>query len=388
VRVSIHDRVSRLLRWDGGTRALLVDVALAGVVAWLGLDSSRARAWTPLVAAVVFAALLVRRRWPLLTMAISIVGLLSGMNLLSAVVALYTLASRRGPAVRTWIAAAATVAAFLSPKPVNWSTDWKYVLLGCGLFVLVPLLAGYWMFQRTGLLEALRGRAEQAERESELLAERAVAAERRRIAGEMHDVVAHRVSVIAVQSGALTVLPGDERVGQVAEVIRNNSTAALAELRDVLRVLRADNDEAAAPAEVAPPPGLDGIPSLVDDSRATGTVVDFEMPVPLPETTAPVARAAYRVAQEALTNVNKHAHGSRARVTLTATGDGLAVEVANTRPEGRAPLATELPSSGYGLVGMRERVALAGGTVRAGHTDDGGFLVHAVFPPRFDGEPR
>lgn len=194
---------------------MLFDVLVASVVAWEGADA-RTRVPVALARIVLFAALMARRRWPLVTVAVAGLGMLAGLNLVSSIVALYTQASRRGPARPTWLAVAATVAAAAVSMHPRWSTDWKYVLLAMALFVGLPVLAGLWMYQRGRLLDALRGRAEQAERERDLLAERAVAAERRRIAGEMHDVVAHRIGVIALQAGALTVVSDDPRTGQVA----------------------------------------------------------------------------------------------------------------------------------------------------------------------------
>ncbi|GAB3582137.1 histidine kinase [Amycolatopsis endophytica] len=362
-----------IVRWAGGPRSLVFDVAVAAFFAWLAIAKVSAPiAWPPAVAVAVFGALLARRRYPLAAVVVVGAALVAGASPLPLVVAVYTLASRRGPVWPTAAGAVVAVAAFLIPAEIRWSDDWPYVLLAAGMFLLVPLLAGLWVHQRAKLLTALRERAEQAERERDLLTERAVVAERRRIAGEMHDVVAHRVSVIAVQAGALTVICADEQAAAAAEVIRQNSTAALTELREVLRVLR---DGA---ADVHPPTGLDGLPALVDDARSAGTRAELNLPDPVPEVAVPVARAAYRVVQEALTNIGKHAPGARARVAVAVRGDELAVEVADDGSGARPP-AHELPSSGFGLVGMRERVGLAGGTVHTGRSGDG-FLVRAVFP--------
>ncbi|GAA3801346.1 MULTISPECIES: sensor histidine kinase [Amycolatopsis] len=370
--------MAHIVRWAGGPRPLLFDLAVAGFFTWLAITNVSAPvAWPPVVAAAVFGALLVRRRFPLAALVIVGAALVAGANLLPLVVAVYTLASRRGPGRQTAAGGAVALAAFLLPAGIRWSEDWPYVLLGAGVFLLVPLLAGLWWHQRAKLLAALRERAEQAERERDLLTERAVVAERRRIAGEMHDVVAHRVSVIAVQAGALTVTC-DGQAAAAAEVIRQNSTAALTELREVLRVLR-DGE-----AEVHPPSGLDGLGALVDDARAAGTRAELSLPDPLPEVAIPVGRAAYRVVQEALTNIGKHAPGARARVAVAVRGAELTVEVADDGPGDRAP-AHELPSSGFGLVGMRERVGLAGGTVHTGRSGSG-FLVRAVFPLTEDEE--
>jgi signal transduction histidine kinase len=372
--------------WDGvrelarteRARSAVLDVVVAGVLAWTTLPMSKPMFWPPVVVVAVFAALVVRRRWPVLSMVICCLVLLAGANMLPAVVALYTLASRRGAALVAWLAGAAACVLLLVVGHVRWSTDWKYVLLGAGVFVVLPLLAGFWMLQRRTLLEALRGRADQAERERDLLARHAVAAERRRIAGEMHDVVAHRVSVIAVQAGALSVV-GDDRAGRIGEVIRQSSTATLSELRDMLRVLRSDE------TETGPTQGIDAIGTLVAQSRAVGIDVTPRLPDPPPDAPDAIGRAAFRVVQEGLTNVGKHAPGARAQVVVDVSGDDLVVEVVNTAPAD-APAA--LPSSGLGLIGMRERVTLAGGTVVTGPTDEGGYRVRAVFPLRQDSHHR
>ncbi|HEX6345641.1 sensor histidine kinase [Umezawaea sp.] len=359
--------------WGGRVRSLLFDVGLAGVVAWLGVQNSDLTAAEVGGALVTFAGLVVRRRFPLVAVAAAVVGMALDPYLVPILVAVYSTAARYGPTVRTWVGSAVALGAVQVVVWTNENDRWDPAQLITIVFIALPVVAGLWTFQRQTLLAALRDRAEQAERERDLLAERAVAAERRRIAGEMHDVVAHRVSVIALQAGGLTLTSDDEHVGEVAEVIRTNSTAALNELRDVLRVLRDDAD--------APPPrhspALDGVGDLVEEFRSAGAEVDLVLPDAVPETSDVVGRAAYRVVQEALTNAGKHAPGAPVTVTVAASDDDVAIEVAN-RPAGAA--RTEVTGSGYGLVGMRERVALAGGTVRSGPTDGGGYLVSARFP--------
>ncbi|MGH3877484.1 MAG: sensor histidine kinase [Actinophytocola sp.] len=367
----IPNLVASLRRRRREVGVVALDVAVAAGVTLLNLEVAHLVRWAPLTLGVVCVALLVRRRWPEVTTAVAVGGVLLDVPLYAMVVALYTIASRRGPGVRTWLA---LVAAFLAAGGAALGgVDWQYVLLGVGTFTIVPVLAGLWMWQRQRLLAALRERAEQAERERHLLAEREVAAERRRIAGEMHDVVAHRVSVVAVQAGALEAIShDDDRVVRIAEVIRDSSTAALAELRDVLRVLRRDE------SGTGPAPTLDGLTQLVDDFRRVGATVDVRLPDPLPETNEQVARAVYRLVQEALTNAGKHASGAPARVAITDDGTDLAVAVTNDRPNGQRQ--GELPTSGFGLVGMRERVSLAGGSVTTGPTAEGGYAVRASFP--------
>ncbi|MEY8039283.1 sensor histidine kinase [Saccharopolyspora cebuensis] len=363
--------------WDGRIRSLLFDLAVAFLCIPTGdwgipTDSVVGNAAQILV---VLAAFLVRRRFPWVPIA-----LLVPLSIVSdpgpaVFVAVYTMARYRGPSVQLWAAyAVAFGASMLGAKNLE-PMDVVPVVLGLLLITAFPLLLGLWVFQRKQLLASLRERAEQAERERDLLAERAVTAERRRIAREMHDVVAHRCSVITLQAGALTMTAPDERTGEVAEVIRSTSATALTELRSMLQVLRDDGHEATG--DLADDASAEGIASLVEDAAAAGADVRLTRPDPMPETSTEVGRAAYRVVQEALTNAGKHAPGAPVRVDITADDD---VEVTVTNGPGRDDGTEAVPGSGYGLIGMRERVTLAGGALRAGRTEDGGYRVRAVFP--------
>ncbi|WP_051165674.1 sensor histidine kinase [Amycolatopsis orientalis] len=355
----------------------LIDLAVALGVLGLTLageppDAGRPWFWPIAVAATVLAVLL-RRRFPLPAMLVSVGVALATPPLWGTSVTLYTVASLRGLRWPTAVAVLAETGLLVSfSRPSNLS-DWKTFGFAVALMVVVPALAGLWMHQRAALLAALRDRAEQAERERDLLGERAVTAERRRIAREMHDVVAHRVSIVALQAGALSVRAKDDETAQLAEVIRESSSAALNELRDILRVLRDDGPEPRS----LPAPSLAGIRQLVDDLAAAGSRVRASLPDPMPDVPAPIGRAAYRVVQEALTNAAKHAPGTEIDVRLSASDEDLIVEVAN-------PLAASagLPGAGYGVLGMRERVTLTGGTFHAGPDGAGGYRVRAGFPVR------
>ncbi|MCX2733796.1 histidine kinase [Saccharopolyspora sp. NFXS83] len=377
---------ARLALWDGKFRSLLLDLLIASAAVAMPDDPAVWQQWVLIPGnAALFGAMLLRRRFPLVAVvAASIHSLLAGTDggATGMVVAMYTLASRRGPSPVTWvgagIVAGAHVVRVLLPENGSLWSDGPLtvvlgVLAGFALMSAMPLLLGLWLYSRRDLLTSLRERAVQAERERDLLAERAVTAERRRIAREMHDVVAHRVSVISLQAGALTMTATDQRTEEVAEVIRVSSSAALSELREMLRALR---DDAENPGGDHAAPTLDGLRDLVADSVAAGADITLDMPEELPETSTVVGRAAYRVLQEALTNAGKHAPGSPVRAEVVASGDGLAVEVTNQRGEG----TTVVEGSGYGLIGMRERVTLAGGTLQVGRTDDDGYRVRAAFP--------
>ncbi|GAA1034164.1 MULTISPECIES: sensor histidine kinase [Amycolatopsis] len=355
----------------------LIDLAVALAVLGLTLtgelpDANRPWFW-PIAVAVMFAAVLLRRRFPLSAMLVSVGVALATPPFWGTSVTLYTVASLRGPRWPTAVAVLAEIGLMVSFSRLSGPPDWKTFGLALVLMVVVPTLAGLWMHQRAALLAALRDRAEQAERERDLLGERAVAAERRRIAREMHDVVAHRVSIVALQAGALSVRAKEEETVQLAEIIRESSSAALNELRDILQVLRDDGPEPRS----LPDPTLGGVRQLADDLVAAGARVRADLPDPMPDVPDPIGRAAYRIVQEALTNAAKHAPGTTIDVRLSTSDEGLVVEVAN-------PLADSagLPGAGYGVIGMRERATLTGGTLRAGPDGAGGYRVRAAFPLR------
>ncbi|MDO5735259.1 MAG: histidine kinase [Propionibacteriaceae bacterium] len=200
----------------------------------------------------------------------------------------------------------------------------------------------------------------------------AIAAERARIARELHDVVAHSVSVMVVQAGAAREMVDDDTdyVRSALESIRTTGTGALTELRRVLEVLRADGE----PGALTPQPGADGLGALVEDASRGGLAVVLVVegrPHTLP---AGLDLAIYRIVQEALTNVRRHASATRARVLLSYADDHVAVEV---RDDGVGMAPSSLVD-GHGLIGMRERTDLYGGHLET--QSDGGFTVRAVLP--------
>jgi signal transduction histidine kinase len=358
-------------------RNRLIDLAVALLVTAAlvldGLHRVRTPPFWQLATAALFVVFLLRRRYPLTAaLAGDALSWFVPTALLPPTVLLYNVAARRGPKWPTAVALAGNLVLLLVFNPPKNLADWKSTGIVTVVFLVAPALAGLWIHQRAVLLDALRGRADQAERERDLLAERAVAAERSRIAREMHDVVAHRVSIVALQAGALSVRAPDEETGQLAEVIRESSAAALTELRDILRVLR---DEAPDPRAL-PSPTLAGVARLAEDLTAAGARIVADLPDPLPEVPDQVGRAAYRIVQESLTNAAKHAPGAAIHLRLGQDDGRLVVEVAN-------PLGASagLPGAGYGLIGMRERVTLAGGTLHTGPDGAGRYVVRAAFPP-------
>jgi signal transduction histidine kinase len=246
------------------------------------------------------------------------------------------------------------------------------VVIGWGLFVRA----------QRDLVRSLRERAERLESEQRLKVEQAREAERLRIAREMHDVLAHRVSLLSLHAGALEFRPDApaEEVAEAAGVIRAMAHAALEELRDIIGVLR-DGGEQAAPEP--PQPTLAQVPALIDESRAAGMHVRARIDAPGAEALpAALGRTAYRVVQEGLTNARKHAPGAAVDVAIELDDERLVVDVVSRRPVGvRAGDGTgRLPGAGTGLVGLAERVALAGGELEHGPDAAGDFVLRARLP--------
>ncbi len=242
-------------------------------------------------------------------------------------------------------------------------------------FVLLPGAIGAWVRARADLMVALTERAERAVAERELLAREAIATERARIAREMHDAVGHRVSLMVLQAGAIEMAATDrERVEQLACQVQVAGRQALDELRQAVGVLR-DGDDDGAP--LGPQPGLDDIERMVKECRAAGMDVEMSRPVDAAPVDPMVCRAAYRIAQEALTNAGKHAPGAHVSVAIERPAGKLVVRVVN------GPATEPVHASaggGFGLVGLRERVRTLNGTLRAEPRLDGGFVVEAVLP--------
>lgn len=249
------------------------------------------------------------------------------------------------------------------------------------LVLVLPTIAGLWIGTRRELVERLRERAERLEREQYLMAEQAITAERTRIAREMHDVVAHRVSLMVLHAGGLEVSSGDERTERAAGLIRTTGREALTELRGILGVLREEEGQA---APTAPQPVLADVEGLVAQWRGAGMDVVLREGGERGVLSLGVQRTAFRVVQEALTNAAKHATGARVRVGLCSGVDGVEVEVVNGPVVG---VVRPSPRSGYGLRGLRERVELAGGEIDAGPCPDGGWRLRAILPGEGATEP-
>ena len=226
---------------------------------------------------------------------------------------------------------------------------------------------------------ALAIAADRAQREQEAMAQAAVQEERARIARELHDVVAHNVGLIVLQAGgARSVLATDpERARTALLHVEETGRQTLAEMRHLVGILRI-----AETAERQPLPRLDRLPALVEEARAAGLDVDLRIEGKAVELPAGLELAAYRLVQEALTNVRKHAPGGTAQVLLGYEPDRLRIEVLNDgEPVGTVrDAAAGAAGPGHGLIGMRERVQLYGGRLQVGPMTSGGFRVDAVLP--------
>jgi len=333
--------------------------------------------------AVLVLPLLARRRFPfaapayywLLAMAISFgdgvllafIGSLSIVGLASA----FLLGNLRNPlkAGAGLIIVLVGIVVVVYNIPGETASDLVFIPLR----FVVAWVAGYALRERAEQAEAAEERAAQAEREREAAARVAVAEERARIARELHDIVAHAVSVMVLQVGAVRhklpdslaedrdALTGVERAGRTA----------LAEMRRLLAAMRREGDE----AELVPQPGLDGLDSLLDEIGRAGLPVELHVdgtPVPLPRG---IDLSAYRIVQEGLTNALKHAHASDANVTVRYRPDELEIEV---RDNGNGSSTSD--GLGHGLIGVRERVKIYGGKTSAGTASNGGFVLNTRLP--------
>ncbi|MFE5776903.1 MULTISPECIES: sensor histidine kinase [Brachybacterium] len=320
-------------------------------------------------------ALLARRRtWRWLLPLVLVVNVLGASQVVLAI-ASFALAGRlRG----RWQPLGAMALAVLTGVLPHLANPLRPAVAGAlvsGLVAAIAAVVGMYLRARADLLAELTARAEEAEHRRSTAEQDARRAERTRIAREMHDIVAHKISLVALQAGALEVNQNLEReeVSRSAGLIRQTAADALSELREVLGVLR--GEEEAAPLN--PQPTWEDVRRLVESTKEAGVQVelfDF-IDDPVPDA---LARTAYRVVQEGLTNIHKHARHTRARIALIGEpGDDLLIEISNVLPKG---FTTDLPGARMGLSGIETRVTHAGGTITSGPTDDGRFEVKAVIP--------
>jgi signal transduction histidine kinase len=311
------------------------------------------------VAAVV--PLLWRRRAPFVTLAIITVATVltpvDGPFAIPLIVALFTIG-----AYRSWEATiAASGAVVLTGVIYRVAGGPQFTngdLVGLALLCVVASGLGLYIGTRRAGIVAQR--------------ERAVADERMRIAQELHDVVAHNVSLIVVQAQALGATAGDERVREATDGIADLGRETMKEMHRTLKLLRGDDD----PAALAPQPGLGELPELLERARTAGVGIELAVEGEPRTLAQSVDLSAYRIVQEALTNVVKHAGSAQTTVTLGYRPDALELTIADAGSGAPSPASP----GGHGLVGMRERAALFGGTLTAGPRGDRGFEVRASLP--------
>ncbi|MGY9066990.1 sensor histidine kinase [Streptomyces sp. CAS3] len=366
------------------------DVVLVGAVVTISVLNSLIKganglagdAPAPVLAAVSGAVgllLMWRRRRPGVVAVAVMIGFVVAFTPASLAVAMYTVgaAYRRARPLILYAAAACTAifVSLLTSRPTGNLRESLYILA----LVLGMLAVGQTVAIRRDLVVEAQARAKALEREQHLLTERARVGERARIAREMHDVVAHRITNIVLTADALKVSPAGRSMDEVAQAgdqIRGEGHQALEELRDILGILAPGRDGVRAPRALQPDASQLG--RLVEGAMSRGQDVRFEVkghPEALP---APVQRAIYRIAQECLTNAAKHAPGAVVALAVECRLDGVHVSVTNGLPP--KPTADgSPPGGGYGLIGLKERTALLGGTLTAGPQETG-FRVEACIP--------
>ena len=377
---------------------LAVDVLLAVGFALLDTGATLAGAsWWPVhpsglawvmlaVQALAVLSLAARRRAPMIVIAVLAAFTLAISLLISPAGALTpahannvwapygTVLAAYGPFYyrrdrRTAFAAVAILTAIVARI---WDPSAVVITIAVLRTAVGPLLALYFG-ARHGMVQALTERAERAERERYLLAERARADERARLAGEMHDVVTHRVSLMVLQAGALGITAPDEATRRAAEELRAAGCQALDELRDLVGILRTAPDGDQTPA-------IPALAALIAESTTVGTPAELVQEGDPALASPVVARTAYRIVREALTNVRKHAPGAEVLVRVSYGESKVRLSVRNTPVAGRPGSDLAATGSGLGLASLRQRIELVHGTLRAGPAADGGFCLEATLP--------
>ncbi|MFG2966908.1 sensor histidine kinase [Streptomyces sp. NPDC048288] len=362
-------------RWDRIPRPALdaVVVVLAVLDMWFNAWS-----WSPLLVALLMlacVALVFRRRSPLTVFLLTLPATLLLDIVVAPLVALFTLAARSRD--RRLLAACATVFAVVTviPSPFDghgslggtWTVfTFVYTLATA----TAPVLLGQLVQAQRDLSQRLVEIQTAKEYERELHAQTLLARERAQLAREMHDVVSHQVSLIAVQAGALQVAARDAHAQEAAGVIRSLGVATLDELRTMVTLLRASGGDS---TELTPQPTLADLQRLVASS-GIATKLSGDLPA---RVGTPTQRAIYRTVQEALTNVRKHAPGATATVELWQDDHHVGVTVTNT-PSTRPSLP--LPGAHHGLIGLQERADMLRGSFVAGPTAEGGYRVRVRLP--------
>jgi signal transduction histidine kinase len=327
-----------------------------------------------------------RRRWPVqIGVALSLIAAFSVVSAIAGTIALFTVAVHRRARVVAAVGAVQLASGLVYPviRPDPNTPAWVSIVITV-LGVTATIAWGMFARARRQLVVSLRERADRAEAEQQLQVSQARQLERTRIAREMHDVLAHRISLISLHAGALEFRA--EAVGsdvaRSAAVIRSSAHQALEDLREVIGVLR---DESEPDGPERPQPTLDDVRALIEESQQAGMHVAIQFGVddsdgPVPQS---VGRTAYRIVQEGLTNARKHAPGSAVTVRVDGRpGPGLNVEVLSRWPVGSDDRSSrpQIPGGSRGLVGLAERTDLAGGRLDHGRTPEGDFRLCAWLP--------
>jgi len=325
-------------------------------------------------------AIWTRRRWPTAFALVMVpIGCVSLTAVFAGMLSLFTVAIHRKVAISASIAvlnaAAAPIFQLWRPDPELpfWLVTALAVVTTFAIFAW-----GMFVRARRQLVVSLHERAVRAESEQQLRVGQARYLERTRIAREMHDVLAHRISLLSLHAGALEIRPDapPDEVARAAGVIRSSAHQALQDLREVIGVLREEDVE-----PTRPQPTLADVPELIEESRGAGMKVTLDCRVDDIDTVpAAVGRNAYRIVQEGLTNARKHASGVRVEIIFEGTaGRGLTVAVRNPAPVGES-VPTGIPGAGTGIIGLAERTGLAGGRLVHGRTPSGDFELRAWLP--------
>jgi signal transduction histidine kinase len=375
-------------RWQDHYEALLT-VAPLLVMVMSGYPSRRVGwQWELTLVGLAWLPLIVRNRWPIPvlivvaavdTISIGVAGHAhppASLVPVSTMLALYTV-SIRSSARRTW-SIAAVVGTLQFVVAVTTSLIWTQDLLYLN-WVVVATIAGQLVRERRTKLAAADRRAVEAERGQEAEAERRVIEERMRIARELHDVLAHHIAVVNAQAGVAEYLLETDPAAAMEALsgITKNSRAALDDLRITLGLLRSDAD-AEQEDRLLPSPTIEQLDGLLRTYVEAGMTLSVDVRGSPHEVSAAAELALVRIIQEALTNATKHAQGSPVALKLDWSIDSVRLSVINERPA--RPGLLDHEGTGHGLIGMRERAAIANGSISAGPTHAGGYQVTAAFP--------
>ena len=387
--MSTTERAGRRLTPGQTTWLSTVFAVVIGGLLWLSVagdqwQSARTLFWGDLALGVAsLAAMQCRRRWPFAVTVLTVAATAVSVSAIGPwIVCQVSLSARRRwreilPTAALSVLAGQALRAVQPNQAMSWYVNLLFCVLAAGVVVAIGLYLG----ARRDLIASLHDRAERAEREQALQVSTARAGERTRIAREMHDVLAHRMSLVAVHAGALayrTDLSAAE-TRETAAIIQANSQRALADLREILGLLR-DTERGIDVTHHRPQPTLSDLDSLLDDERAAGAHVtlrsDLEDLDALPES---IGRSAFRIVQEGLTNARKHAPHAMVTVELTGhPGNGLDLSVRNPVRVGGELDGKD--GAGFGLVGLAERAAASHGRLEHGLTRNGDFVLRAWLP--------